>query len=99
MRNSNGRVFPTAFSRPDQIAHKARRAFGVMDIAGPIFYPQDVSGLGQMSQDRVIGGFFTMMRIKSPNAHPTLAPAVITLPSISKVKRPSFSLSMALQTI
>src|SRR5437870_6742967 len=37
-----------------------------MDVAGPILHPQDLSGLSQMSQDGIVGGIFTVMRIKSP---------------------------------
>jgi hypothetical protein len=37
-----------------------------MDVSGPILYPQDVSGLSQMSQNRILGQFFTMMRIEPP---------------------------------
>ena len=69
MRNSNGRDSSQSHSHiVNQIAHKAHRPFGVMDIARPILHPQDVSGLSQMSQDRIIGGIFTMMRIKSPKS-------------------------------
>ena len=36
-----------------------------MDIAGPILYPHNVSGLSQMGQDGIVGGIFAMMRIEA----------------------------------
>src|SRR5262245_47973980 len=50
----------------DQIAQETHGPFGIMNIARSILHPQNVSGLSQMSQDRVIRRIFTMMGVEPP---------------------------------
>ena len=38
----------------DQFAHKALGALGVMDIAGTVLEPEDLPGLGQVSEPRIV---------------------------------------------
>src|SRR5262245_51304885 len=83
----------------DQIAQETYRPFGIINIARSILHPHNVSGLSQMSQDRVIRRIFTMMGVEPPKGPRHSGPVVITLPSTSTVNRPSLSLSMASQTI
>jgi hypothetical protein len=48
----------------DELAHEGDGLFGVVDVARPILEPQDVTRLGQVSQQRIVAGIFPMMRIE-----------------------------------
>src|SRR5262249_6536771 len=50
----------------DQLAQETDRLFGTIHISSSSHHPQNVSGLSQMSQDRVIRRIFTMMGIEPP---------------------------------
>src|SRR5262245_19144645 len=67
MRNSKEILLP---SRTLISSIRSRRKtygpFGIMHIARSILHPQNVSGLSQMSQDRVIRRIFTMMGVEPP---------------------------------
>ena len=48
---------------------------------------QDVAGLGQVSQQRVVGGVFPMVGIEAAEGPATVAPVRTTVPSTSIVSR------------
>ena len=47
-----------------QGAQKRQPGFAVVDIPGPILHAQDVGGLGQVRQDRVVAGHLAVMRVE-----------------------------------
>src|SRR5580700_7594988 len=51
----------------DQFAHEALRSLRVVDVAGTVLEPQDLPGLSQMGQQRVITGVLGMMRVEAPH--------------------------------
>ena len=49
----------------DQLPDETLRAIGVMHIARAVFDPQDMAGLCQMRQNRIVRGILAMMRVKA----------------------------------
>jgi hypothetical protein len=49
----------------DQLAHKNLGTLGVVDVAGTIVEPQDLSGLGQVGEQRVVTGNLPVMGVKA----------------------------------
>jgi len=50
----------------DQISHELSGPGRVMNVAGSIFNSQNMPGLCQMSDDRIVGMMLSLMRIESP---------------------------------
>ena len=50
----------------DELPQKAHGLGGVVDIAGPVLQPQDVPGLREMSQERVVARVLPMVRVEAP---------------------------------
>src|SRR6202043_2605571 len=50
----------------DQFAYKASRTLAVVDVAGAVLEPEDLAGLRQMGQQRVVTGVLGVMRVKAP---------------------------------
>src|SRR5208282_621997 len=49
----------------DQFAHEALRALGVVNVAGTVLEPEDLSGLCQVGEQWVVTGVLGMMRVKT----------------------------------
>jgi hypothetical protein len=49
----------------DHIAQEGRRLLGVVDVPRPVLEPQDVAGLRDVRQQRVVTAVFPMMRIEA----------------------------------
>ncbi len=68
-----------------------------MNIARAILHPQNVSGLSQMSQDRVIRPIFTMMVVEPPigprHSVPRSYHAAVYIYSLSSQPLPLFFIS------
>ena len=57
----------------DQLAHEGLRSLGVVDVAGAVLKPQDLPGLGQMRQQRIVAGILGMMGIEAMHRPTSLA--------------------------
>src|SRR6202171_1719517 len=49
----------------DQFAYEALRALGVVDVAGAVLEPEDLAGLRQVGEQRVVTGVLGVMRVKA----------------------------------
>jgi hypothetical protein len=51
--------------RAHQFAHEALRSLGVVEVAGTVLAPQDLPGLSQMGQPRVVTGVLGLMGVEA----------------------------------
>src|SRR5437667_12044790 len=49
----------------DQFAHEAFGALGVVDVAGTVLEAEDLPGLRQVSEQRIVTGVLAVMRVKA----------------------------------
>src|ERR1700687_4794542 len=50
----------------DQFAYEALRTLAVVDVAGAVLEPEDLAGLRQVGEQRVVTGVLGVMRVKAP---------------------------------
>ena len=54
----------------DQLAHKSLRTLGVVDIAGTVLQPQDLPGLRQVGEQRIVTGDLAVMGVEAARPKP-----------------------------
>src|SRR6267154_2628771 len=65
MRNSSVSAPQARANLADQFAYEALRTLAVVDVAGAVLESEDLAGLRQMGEQRVVTGVLGVMRVKA----------------------------------